>query len=287
MPDITRPENVTAVQPRLEGKDQGGGRDTRGQPSKKAAASYQEVARSKPLDDRITILGIPVEQITPVTQAALAGLVAEINHLRNVVNRHERSSDKRGGQAQQALQQTDTAVLEYEAFARSLGAMLAQPAGTGQTWAIVLVHVSTYEDIRRSSGLLAANSALADVAYRLREVRLSISPVQSSPPVGLASDTAPSGAAPSVAALDGGASGPFALLGYVGGSNFAAVTALPQEGLDTGSIGRSVRDQLSVSGYVVGGIDMALAIAVSASAVGLGESSLLALGRADHLLRTQ
>ena len=76
-------------------------------------------------------------------------------------------------------------------------------------------------------------------------------------------------------------------LGYVGGSNLAAVTALPQEGLDTESIGRSVRDQLSVSGYVVGGIDMALAIAVSASAVGLGESSLLALGRADHLLRTQ
>ena len=39
-------------------------------------------------------------------------------------------------------------------------------------------------------------------------------------------------------------------------------------------------------GYVVGGIDMALPNTVAAAALGNGESPLLALGRADHLLRS-
>ena len=70
MPDIVQPETVAVVQRRLEG--QGQGKDApRGQPSKKVAATYQEVARSKPADDRITILGIPIDQITPATQASM------------------------------------------------------------------------------------------------------------------------------------------------------------------------------------------------------------------------
>jgi len=276
MPDILQPDTIPVVQRRLEGQNQGGGRDMpRNQPSKKVAASYQEVARAKPVDDRITILGIPVEQITPITQAALAGLVAEINHLRNVVKRHERASDKRGGS-----QATEAALLEPEAFLRTLGATLGQPAGDGNTWVIVLVHVATYEDIRRSSGLLAANSALADVAQRLREVRLSTAPSVATPTTDSASSAAPPPVPTDALSV------PFVLLGYVGGSNLAAVTALPMDSFEAGAVGRSVHQHLLASGYVVGGIDMSLAITVAAAAVGSGESSLLALGRADHLLRT-
>jgi hypothetical protein len=51
-------------------------------------------------------------------------------------------------------------------------------------------------------------------------------------------------------------------------------------------VSKIVRAHLTGSGYVVGGIDMALEIRVAASPVGAGESALLALGRADHLLRT-
>jgi hypothetical protein len=260
MPDIVQQDAVATVQRRLEGQGQGGGRDApRGQPPKKVAASYQEVARAKPVDDRITILGIPVEQITPVTQAALAGLVAEINHLRNIVKRHDRGGDKRGGA------QNEAAILEPEAFLRSLGATLSQPPGEGTSWMLVLIHVATYEDIRRSMGLLAANSALADVAHRLKDLRLSTS-------AGLTQ-----GDNPTVS---------FVLLGYAGGSNIAAVAALPHDDLDSAAVIKSVRDHLLGSGYVVGGIDMALALSVAAAAVGSGESALLALGRADHLLRT-
>ena len=232
------------------------------------------------MDDRITILGIPVEQITPVTQAALAGLVAEINHLRSQVKRHERSAEKRSsGQAQQ----TEAAILELEAFLRMLGATLGQPPGEGNSWIIVLVHVATYEDIRRSSGLLAANSALAEVAHRLKDARISTATIQ--PMISVDSPASPSSVTTSVAAMEP-ASVPFVLLGYAGGSNIAGVTAVPIDSLDTAVVAKSVRAHLSASGYGVGGIDMALDMTVAAAAVGSGESALLALGRVDHQLRT-
>ena len=40
-----------------------------GHPPRKVVESYQETERSRPLDDRVTIIGIPIEQITPSTQA--------------------------------------------------------------------------------------------------------------------------------------------------------------------------------------------------------------------------
>ncbi len=265
MPDIVQQDPVAVVQRRLEGQGQGraGAKDApRGQPSKKVAASYQDVVRAKPVDDRITILGIPVEQITPVTQAALAGLAAENNHLRNVVKRHERAFDKRA-----AGQPAEAAILEPEAFLGTLGATLTQSAGAGMTWVVVFVHVATYEDIRRSMGLLAANGALTDVAHRLKDLRLSTA---STVPVGTT--------------LTEMTTVPFVVLGHAGGSNLGALTALPEDGLDTMAVIKKVREHLLTGVYVVGGIDMALAMSVAA--VGAGESPLLALGRVDHQLRT-
>ncbi len=267
MPDILQHEAVQTVERRLEGQSHGGRAAPRAQQPQRVAATYQEVARTKPVDDRITILGIPVEQITPSTQAALAGLVSEINHLRNVVRRHERAQE-RAGERRATGQAADASVLDQETFVRMLAAMLGQPPGEGNTWVMVLVHVATYEDIRRSSGLLAANSTLADVAQRLKEVRL----YTASPSI---TDAAPPTTAPV----------PFALLGYVGGSNMAAVAALPTHAFDGAAIAQTVRAHLG-GGYSVAGIDMALAITVAAAAVGAGESPMLAIGRADHLLRT-
>ena len=287
MPDITQPDTLPTVQRRHDGQPKGGGKDlpARDQPSKMVAA-YQEVARTKPIDDRITILGIPVEQITPVTQAALAGLVAEINHLRNIVKRHERGADKRAAAASggpDAGHRAHGSGLEPEAFLRALAATLEQPVGEGNTWAVVLVHVATYEDIRRSSGLLAANSAMADVAQRLKDMRVNLAPDRtlSAAP----SDLAPVGAPSSFVAV-GGASISLAVVGYAGGSNLAGVAALPTSAAATDAVAKAVRLQLSAGGYAVGGIDMALAISVAVAAAGDGESALLALGRADHLLRT-
>jgi len=276
MPDIAREQGAMAVERRPEGHGGGqGGVPARDQPSRKVAATYQEVAKTKPFDDRITILGIPVEQITPVTQAALAGLVAEINHLRNIVKRLERSGDKR-------IQQ-DVAILEPEAFEHALSGALAQKPAEGMSWRMILVHVATYEDIRRSSGLLAANSALADVAYRLKDIELvepviTIAPAPPLPPTKKGKKALPPPPPPPKPSA-------FTVLGYAGGSNLAALTALP-ESFDTDAAARKIREHLSAEGYVVGGIGMALAISVAVAAVGAGESPLLALGRADHHLRS-
>jgi hypothetical protein len=256
MSDIAQPETVAVVQRRLDGQSQGGKNAPRGQPLKKVAATYQEAARTKPLDDRITILGIPIEQITPMTQAALAGLVAESNHLRNIVKRYERAGEKRAANSQ-FPQSTDPAILEPEAFLRALGVTLGQPTIEGNTWVVVLIHVATYEDIRRSFGLLAANGALAEVAYRLKDMRFGPSSAALAASIGSAAS--PAASTPSAAALEPG-SASFVLLGYAGGSNLAGAVALPAEGLDAADVAKAVRTHLSLKGYVVGGIDMALAI---------------------------
>jgi hypothetical protein len=262
MPDITQPETVRIVERRLDGRSQGGHAGVPDQAAKKVAANYEEVAKAKPADDRITILGIPVDQITPATQAALGGLVAEINFLRGVVKRHEKAVPRKPDNQNSGL-------LEPEAFVKALGGMLAQPAPAGTSWALLLVHVPTYEDIRRSSGLLAANGVLADVAQRLKDFPLD--PVDSNSGTGLA-----------VAAA---MAKTFAVIGYAGGSNLAALAALPVA-QESETVARALRAHLTAGGYLVSGIEMALVIKCAAAPVGAGESATLALGRADHLLRT-
>ncbi|MEQ9449805.1 MAG: hypothetical protein RLN70_13020, partial [Rhodospirillaceae bacterium] len=77
----------------------------------------------------------------------------------------------------------------------------------------------------------------------------------------------------------------FSVVGYAGGSNVAGLVALSREHADTTAVARSVREQICAESFVVGGVDMALDVQVAVSATGAGESPLLALGRADHLLR--
>ncbi len=263
MPDITQPQAVATVEQRLEGRSQGGGRAPASeQPAKKVVANYEEAAKAQPADDRITILGIPVDQITPATQAALGGLVSEINYLRGVVKRQERAGGRKGDA-------TGAGILEPEALLKALGAALSQPAAAGSAWIVLLVHVPTCEDIRRSSGLLAANGVLADVAQRLKDFRMEAS-----------GERAPGTMSEMAAAMAGG----FNLVGYAGGANLAAL-AMMTEAHDAADFARAVRAHLTASGYVVSGIEMALVIKTAAAQIGTGESAALAIGRADHLLR--
>ena len=206
-------------------------------------------------DDRITVLGIPFEQITPATQAALAGLVAEINYLRSRLKRVERTAGR----------DQDGPILEPQDLLRSLDAVLASSPPPGEGWIVILAYVPTYEDIRRSSGLLAANAALADVASRLREIAFAR-------PTSWEDPSMPQG------------STRLSVLGYAGGGNLAAVVALPVDQLDPDALAERVRGWLTTTGYAVAGIEMALAITVAAAVVGSGESGLLALALTDHLL---
>ncbi len=280
MSDIKKPEAVMLVQERLDGRAPGDGKGAGDQPPKKVAETYEEAARALPADDSITILGIPIERITSATHAALASLVSENNYLRNALSRHERGA-RRGASGKQSIARAQGGgavdLLDYSSFVGVLGTTLAGAPGDGASWVVILVHLKTYELLRRSSGLLAANGALDDVGHRFAQVQigdLNQGPSAAVEPAGSSAASA-SGATPV----------PLTVAGYAGGATVAGLAALPNGPLDTTMIARRVRDHICASGFHVGGVDMALEVQVAASVSGVGESPLLALGRADHLMR--
>ncbi|GEM_PF-2255398 len=283
MPDINQPTSVAVVHERLEGRTQENGK-SREKPPKQVADTYEEVAKAQPADDSITILGIPIERITAATHAALAGLVAENNYLRNALNRHERAARRAAkAGANGAVENETSPLLAKEVFPHALAAALAQNPEPGKSWVVIIVHLKTYEDVRRNSGLLAANGALEDVGHRFAQVVFGdVSGKKYDPDNNnilrepASGTVAPSAQLPPT---------PLSVVGYAGGSNFAGLATLPTENLDTSIVARTVRDHICESGFKVGGLDMALEIQVAASVSGAGESPHLALGRVDHILR--
>ena len=239
MSDIKRPEAVMLVQERPDGRAPEDGKGTAEQPPKKVTETYAEAARALPADDSITILGIPIERITSTTHAALAGLVSENNYLRNALSRHERGA-RRSGPGKQANAPAQGAspvveILDYSSFVGALGAALARAPGEGASWVVILVYLKTYEILRRSSGLLAANGALDDVGYRLGKVKFGDLDHEPSVPGESAaspSSTATVGAPASLGAQEG-IPIPLTLAGYAGGASVAGLVALPSVSLDT------------------------------------------------------
>lgn len=258
MPDITQPSGLTVVQTREDGRGQG----MANPPPRRVAEVYQESERGRPPDDRITIIGIPIEQITPTTQAALAGLVAENATLRAQVRRLERGS---------VITKKSGTLLDRDGFVAKLQELLASSPGTNGVWLLTLIHVQTYEDIRRSSGLLAANTALDDVGHRLQQLDFDMPNV--------ANDDKPAAAAAPPRTTTSLMSS-----GYLGGLTLGALFAAPASA-DPTALARSLHESLTRDGYDVAGLSMALAIRTAAAVVGAGESALLAIARVDHLSR--
>lgn len=261
MSDITQPPSVATIQRRLDGRSQGGGRDATSPPAKKVVETYKEIDRTKPVDDRITILGIPADQITPATHAALASLVAEINFLRSMVNRFERGA-KSGASHQ----------LGGDQALEALAAALAAPVAPGESRVLVLANLNTFEDVRRSSGLLAAKSLLADVTSRFAAV--AIVPFVSPP----ASDTAK----PKPVVLE---PRPMIAAGVIAGASMAGVISFEQGPVDETAVAEQVRDAILTEGFLVSGIEMTVSLTVGAVAASQGEGLLTAIGRVDHLIR--
>lgn len=251
MSDISQPASLPMVQRRLEGRSQGGGNpNPNGPPAKKVAETYQQIDRTKPVDDRITILGIPADQITPPTQAALASLVAENNFLRSAVKRLEK------------IAQADSHAALGDATA-ALTDALAAPAAPTETRVIVYAYLNTFDDVRRSSGLLAAKSLLADLSFRFSTAKAAVSLVQGTPPESFA----------------------MVASGIIGGAAVAGVMSFPTSNFEDTVVARQVRDAVTAEGFNVGGIDMAISLTVGATRVSRGEGFLTALGRVDHLIR--
>lgn len=265
MNEIQQPANIALVRPRDEGHGQGNGREPSGRPPKKVAEAYQENAKAEPVDDRITILGIPAEQITPATQAALASLVNEVNFLRANVRRLEAGSPK----LKRDAKASESEVIPADLLPSYLSRIISEPLQAGVVRVLTLMYLSTFEDVRRSSGLLAANSLLADLAQRA--VHAEFAPASEN------------GAGTPVAHSPGLFK--FRLVGYAGGSSLVGLAELPAGTIDETYISRQVRDHCIENGFNVGGIDMAVALSVAAVVMSSNEGAMTAIARADHLLR--
>lgn len=256
MNDIQQTGQLAVVR-REEGRGQSGGREPGNRPSKMVAAAYQEIAKAKPVDDRITILGIPAEQITPATQAALASLVNEVNFLRAKVRRLESGVAVARRDSQPGEDELIPADLVQSYLSRALGT----PPASGSARVLVLVNLSTCEDVRRSSGLLAANALLEDLAQRVLRAEFAPSPAPGAPAT------------------------KFKLVGFAGGSTLVGMAEVPVQDLDETFISRQVRDLTTAQGFNVGGIDMAVALSVAAVTISPNEGAVTAMARADYLLR--
>jgi len=265
MNEIQQPTNIALVKPRDDGRGQGKAREDR-PPPKKVVEAYQETSKSKPVDDRITILGIPAEQITPATQAALASLVAEINFLRGAVRRLESGA----ALVKREAPPVEGEMLPPDVLMAQLGRLVQAAPPPGVCRILVLAYLGTFEDVRRSSGLLAANTLLADVAQRF--ARAEFTPTAEAAEPAAALPLAPGRFK-------------FRLAGFAGGSSLAGVAELPGEAVDETHISRQVRDHCLATGFNVAGIEMSVALAVAAVVISPNEGAVTALARADHLLR--
>lgn len=249
MSDITSPQGVVGVQWQEDKPASDGDAHKRELPANKVIETYEETARG--VSDSITILGIPAELMTTQVQATIGGLVAEVQFLKSKVKRYEASLPSSQPRTQEALLVGEELILHLD---KSLSK--AQPEALVRELALIVVN--TFEDIRRSSGVLAANAVLADVVLELQSSSLE---VQSA--------------------------------GLVGGPIIAVLLAKPEvtgEVHESGQVSKTtadlVREIVEGRGYAVAGLDMKLSFTVASVRVETGQSALQVIGQADHIIRS-
>lgn len=250
MSDITSPTGVVGVQWQEEKASPDGEGSNRDVPANKVAETYEETARG--ISDSITILGIPAELMTTQVQATIGGMVSEIQFLKSKVKRYETSKNREQG--------TESGELSVgERLIRELETALSLAPPVGFTRELVLTVVNTFEDIRKSSGILAATSVIEDVASEMRASELDVNPV-----------------------------------GLLGGPVIAAlltrpdVTVAPEAPEQGGGVTTAdkVRGIVESKGYSVAGLDMKVSFTVASVRVEAGQSALQAIGQADHILKS-
>lgn len=251
MSDIPPPSGVIAVQRREDRPHQEGEQKKHEPPANKVAETYEETARG--INDKITILGIPVDLMTTQVKATIGGLVSEVEHLKAKVKRYESAMAKGDSASPEAL-------LVGDAFVQALDQVLAGAPTLGQSWQLALITVNTFEDVRKSSGLLAANTVLADVVAEIQN-----SPLKA------------------------------ATIGLIGGPSIAALLPAPDTpSVDIASadsdapltVADKVRMTVEDAVYSVAGLEMKLSFTVASVKVEPGQDALQAIGQADHVLRS-
>ncbi len=111
--------------------------------------------------DEVSVLGLPEKSLTPEVSAALRSLMDEIGRLRWEMSRAVRRLVL---QEQQASRDPVLPVLGRRAFMRELGAFIGRTDVAG---ALAFFYLESYELLRRTRGLAAAEQALRLMASAL------------------------------------------------------------------------------------------------------------------------
>jgi len=251
MSDISPPAGVAKVQWQEDKPASDGDQKRHEPPPEKVTETYEETARGT--GDRITILGIPAELMTTQVSATIGGLLSQVDQLKAKVRRYEAS-----------IKRTDDGVPEEllvgDKLMRTLDTALATVPPVGQDRQLALIVVNTYEDIRKSSGLLVANSVLADVVLQIQDSAI-----------------------------------PAEQIGLVGGPSIAALFSYnafknddigDHVGMPVLTMADRVREIVDDAVYSVAGLDMKLSFSVASVKVEVGQDALQVIGQADHILRS-
>ncbi len=178
---------------------------------------------------------------------------SEVDHLKAKVKRYESAISRKDGGVPGAL-------LVGDRFIQVLDQVLESAPPPGQYRQLALIEVNTFEDIRKRSGLLAANTVLADVIGEIQD-----SPLEATP------------------------------IGLVGGQSIGALLTdmdheSDQVATNTDDTPLTVADKVRLlveeAAYTVAGLDMKLSFTVASVRAEMGQDALQALGQVDHVLRS-
>ena len=127
-------------------------------------ASAQSGAASAPVSDTATFLGLGEADLTPAVQAALAGLLVEVDELRKEVGRlKSRLTEAEGLADQDGL----TPLLNRRAFMRELRRVLTFSQRYGGPASLVYFDLDGFKAVNDRFGHAAGDVALRAVAERL------------------------------------------------------------------------------------------------------------------------
>lgn len=198
--------------------------------------------------DEATVLGIPASDLTPKVREAIDQLMAEVQHLREELERARRRVDHLEHLADQdAL----TPVLNRRAFVRELSRIMAFSERYGASSAILYFDVNGLKDINDRHGHAAGDAVITHVA------KVLMANVRSSD-----------------------------VVGRLGGDEFGVILA--QAGGDEAAAkGRSLSDAIEGSALEWNGIELRIRASYGVHSLAAGQEAHEALDAADRAMYAQ
>jgi diguanylate cyclase (GGDEF)-like protein len=129
-----------------------------------AVSSANATEPPRQIDDAAVIAGIPAQELTPKVRDAIAGLMAEVDSLRQELQ----DARRRAGEAEKLADEDPlTPVSNRRAFVRDLSRMISYSERYGVTTSLIFFDINGMKQINDLHGHTAGDQALLNVADAL------------------------------------------------------------------------------------------------------------------------